>query len=164
MKTSLSATFSSIVLVCVVAVTAYYFMHNSPNFSFFGSDSRTIYVNGSSVIVDIATSSAAREKGLSERESLSPGSGMLFVFPTESSWGFWMKDMHFPIDIIWIDNAGTIITISADTSPDSFPQVFYPTGNARFVLEVPAGFAAAHHVSTGDTIIIPSYVSKLDSQ
>lgn len=79
---------------------------------------------------------------------------MLFVFDTEGEWGIWMKDMHFPIDIIWASQDGTVVTVAKDISPDTYPQAFYPSVPARYVLEVPAGFVAAHDVAEGSRLSI----------
>ncbi|OGC83275.1 hypothetical protein A3D68_00990 [Candidatus Adlerbacteria bacterium RIFCSPHIGHO2_02_FULL_52_17] len=78
----------------------------------------------------------------------------MFVFDTEGEWGIWMKDMNFPIDIIWVGQDGTVVTVAKDVSPDTYPQAFYPSVPARFVLEVPAGFVAAHDIDEGSRLSI----------
>ncbi|HXK31556.1 MAG TPA: DUF192 domain-containing protein, partial [Candidatus Paceibacterota bacterium] len=85
---------------------------------------------------------------------LKDGRGMLFVFDTEGEWGICMKDMNFPIDIIWVGQDGTVVTVAKDVSPDTYPQAFYPSVPARFVLEVPAGFVAAHDIDEGSRLSI----------
>ncbi|HVZ75737.1 MAG TPA: DUF192 domain-containing protein [Candidatus Paceibacterota bacterium] len=101
------------------------------------------------VSVEIASTSAEQEQGLSGRTSLAEGSGMLFVFPDGSQPGFWMKGMNFSLDIIFITSSGKVITIDRDLAPDTYPQAFYPSGPIRYALEVPAGFAAAHTIEEG---------------
>ena len=114
----------------------------------------TLGINGVTISVDVAASGAAREQGLSDRLLLEPDSGMLFVFDTDGRYGFWMKHMRFPLDLIWADARGTIVTIEHDVSPATYPRVFYPARPARYVVEVNAGFAAAHNVAEGQTIVI----------
>ena len=102
--------------------------------------------------VELATTGAQQEAGLSDRAGLKDGEGMLFVFDPPSTPGFWMKDMRFSLDIIFADAAGNIVTIYKNLSPETYPQQFYPTSPARYVLEVPAGFAQAHGLAVGQKI------------
>jgi uncharacterized membrane protein (UPF0127 family) len=74
---------------------------------------------------------------------------MLFVFPTPGLYGFWMKEMEFPIDIFWLDAQGHVIFIKKNTDPSSYPHVFYSERSASYVLETVAGFADAHSVALG---------------
>lgn len=67
-----------------------------------------------------------RERGLSGRESLAPTEGMLFVFPESGYHAFWMKDMQFPIDIIWVAADGTIVDIAPVVRPETYPKTFEP--------------------------------------
>ncbi len=113
-----------------------------------------ITVGGISVAVDIADTDALREQGLSGRDTLPEGKGMLFVFEQDNAWGIWMKDMRFPIDIIWADGQGRVITIADSIAPGTYPEIFYPSAPARYVLELPAGFAAAHGIAVGSKLEI----------
>ena len=64
---------------------------------------------------------------------------MLFVFPDNDQHGIWMKDMKFPIDIIWISENYNIVHVKKDATPESYPTVFKNSKPARYVLELPAG-------------------------
>ena len=114
----------------------------------------TVTIGSVVVFVEVASTDIARKQGLSGRNVLEDGRGMLFVFDTEGEWGIWMKDMNFPIDIIWVGQDGTVVTVAKDVSPDTYPQAFYPSVPARFVLEVPAGFVAAHDIDEGSRLSI----------
>lgn len=109
---------------------------------------REVEVGGTTVQVEVADTEALREAGLSGREALTPGSGMLFVFEEPGVYGFWMKDMNFPIDIIFADAEGTVTTVYGSVSPNTYPQAFYPQQDSLYVLEVSAGFAQAHGITT----------------
>lgn len=100
---------------------------------------KTLAINGQQIRVDVADTPALRERGLSGRQLLAEGQGMLFVFPVSGRPGFWMKDMRFPIDILWISSSGLIADMTADLSPSTFPTVFSSTADIQYVLEVPAG-------------------------
>jgi uncharacterized membrane protein (UPF0127 family) len=124
------------------------------NTSMYADHSRVIHLGENDLRVEVADTEAARERGLSGRDNLAEGSGMLFVFPKDDQAGIWMKEMKFSIDVIWLDASGTVITIAPTVSPDTYPQAFYPAKPARYILEVPAGFAEAHGVAEGDTFVL----------
>lgn len=82
------------------------------------------------------------EKGLSNRAYLSKGQGMLFSFQNAGVHCFWMKDMHFPIDIIWLNTTKHIQHIEANVTPDSYPRNYCPAVDSKYVLEINAGEAS----------------------
>lgn len=102
--------------------------------------------------VEIADTDPKRELGLSNRESLKEGNGLLFIFPVANKYGFWMKDMKFPIDIVWIDENWRVVGVEKEVNPDSYPKVFYSTSNVRYVLELNAGDALSLGIDTTSVI------------
>ncbi len=100
----------------------------------------------------IRDTEATRAQGLSGLPQISEGTGMFFVFDEPDYLGFWMKDMKFPIDIIWFDEFYRVVNIQENLSPGTYPQVFTPQVLAQYVLEVPAHFATKHGVKIGDQI------------
>ncbi len=142
----------TVVIVCSLAILL---LIAGLSYIFFTSRANPILselvIGDQTVHVYVADTDAERELGLSGRERLAPDEGMLFVFPIEGKFSFWMKDMKFPIDILWLSNDGTVIYIEENVSPDSYPEQFAPkSGLARYVLELPAGFASAHEIGVGD--------------
>lgn len=123
-----------------------------------GGDGPVVTIGNVPVSVTVAATPQAREQGLSGAQPLRPGQGMLFVFPAEGKQGFWMKDMNYPLDIIWADASGSVVTIWRDLSPATYPQAFYPTEPALYVLEVPAGFAEQNGIATGTIMRVPPSV------
>lgn len=101
----------------------------------------------------VASTSAELERGLSGRASLPKGSGMVFIFAQPGAYGFWMRDMNFPIDMVWIKENKTVAGVAANVSPDSFPQVFYPPAEILYVLELPAGSASDYKIATGTKLV-----------
>lgn len=99
----------------------------------------TLSLNGQIFYVDLAKTAEERQLGLSGRESLAQDRGMLFVFDKPGKWGFWMKDMAFPIDIIWLDKNFNPVEVVENLSPNSYPKTFYPKEPALYTLELPAG-------------------------
>jgi hypothetical protein len=112
---------------------------------------------GVSLTLDYATTDAEREKGLGGRENVPDDYGMLFVFPKDDYYGFWMKDMLVPIDIFWLDNKGQVVFIVNDVDPSSYPDVFYPTVPIQYVLETTAGFAREHAITTGTPLLLKNF-------
>lgn len=111
----------------------------------------TVQFDETSIAATVARSSQARERGLSGSESLAEGTGMLFVFEEEDEWGIWMKDMKYPIDIIWLNNEKEVVHIVHGAQPASYPKKkFIPKSMARYVLEVPAGAAKKHSIDIGN--------------
>jgi uncharacterized membrane protein (UPF0127 family) len=96
-----------------------------------------VFIGGKRFTIERATTASERERGLSGRDYLSANAGMLFEFPNEDTLGFWMKDMHFSIDIVWLNAQKRVVHIERNVSPNTYPQVFTPTEKARYVLELP---------------------------
>lgn len=109
-------------------------------------------INGVEIELEIARTPEEQARGLSGRGSLEANAGMLFVYGTPAVPGFWMKEMNFPIDIIWIDENKKIVDMSENPAPETFPQVFYSRSPVLYVLEVNANWAKDHNVSSGDTV------------
>jgi hypothetical protein len=110
---------------------------------------KTLHLESASVKISIAEDEDLQLKGLSGIEQLPSGYGLFFVFKEEGFHGIWMKDMKFPIDIIWMDKKLQVIDIKKDISPDTYPELFYPQTPALFVLEVEAGFSIKNNVKVG---------------
>lgn len=115
--------------------------------------SSVVHVGGVDVAVGVAKTEAERVQGLSGRPPLDAGTGLLFDFEVPGTYGIWMKDMRFSIDIIWA-NEGRVVTVAHKVSPETYPKAFMPTAPARYVLEVPAGFAAAHGIAEGANFVV----------
>ena len=122
-----------------------------------------VIVGSTTIVAEVADTEASRELGLSGRQRLDGGKGMLFVFEQRGNWGIWMKDMQFPIDILFISETGeagvgSVVSIEKEVSPDTYrevpPRIFYPPLAVRYILELPAGYAEAHGLATGTEIVV----------
>ena len=111
-------------------------------------------LSGAQLQVEIVDDRWSRIKGLSGRESLAASTGMLFEFDVSDHHGIWMKDMNFPIDIIWLDENLRVVHTESNVLPETFPTSFKPSHPARFVLEVNDGFVERYSVSVGDTATV----------
>lgn len=108
---------------------------------------------GNTVIdLQLALTKTDQEIGLAKFSSLPENEGMLFIFNKPDTYSFWMKDMKFPIDIIWISEDFKIIHIEKSLSPDTYPQGYAPKDKALYVLEVNAGFSDTHSFTIGESV------------
>lgn len=110
-----------------------------------------------SVNAKVVSKVSDRQRGLSKAKSLPLNEGMLFVFEENGIYPFWMKDMNFAIDIIWIGENKRIVYIASNVPPepgkkDKELMLYRPDSDSRYVLEINAGLAQLHGVQVGDTV------------
>jgi uncharacterized protein len=114
-----------------------------------------VMVNGVVLVADIAATDEQMTRGLSVKDSLDENEAMLFVFDWEAEHTFHMKNMKFPIDIIWIDADKTVVHIEHNLQPCSFGlfcPTYKPNDDSRYALETVAGFAERHDVVEGTMV------------
>jgi uncharacterized protein len=112
--------------------------------------------SGAYYSVELALTDEDRAQGLMFRESLPERTGMLFVFPEPAPHHFYMKNTMIPLDMIWLDEAGTVMYVSANTPPctaDPCPT-YGPDVEVRHVLEIAGGLAAKEGVKVGSVLKI----------
>lgn len=100
----------------------------------------------------VAKTPSSREHGLSGYDSIAQDQAMLFIFPRSESVGFWMKDMKFPIDIVWIGANRKIAGISENISPNTYPKTFISPGDVQFVMEMNANAATKFGLKKGTAL------------
>ncbi|MDA1038290.1 MAG: DUF192 domain-containing protein [bacterium] len=112
-----------------------------------------VFPNGEVFFMEVADTPLLRERGLSGKEKLDDKFGMIFLYDKPQSVGIWMKDMNFPIDIIWLRN-GEVVFIVKDAPPDDSPNrpVYAPSDNFDTIIEVPAGTVAMNAVVVGSKV------------
>ena len=116
------------------------------------SDIKYVKIAGQNIEVDLATTAPEQEQGLSGRTELGPNEGMLFVFDTPGKYSFWMKDMLFPIDMIWLAPDSRVVYVKKDARPESYPESFTPDEEAKYVLEIESGFSDKNNLKVGDRV------------
>src|SRR3989344_2799368 len=114
-----------------------------------------VSIRGKEVIVDLANTPESRSAGLSGRTSLNENHGLLFVFESSGIYSFWMQDMNFAIDIIWVNENRKIVDISHDLKPESYPDIYSPIAPAKFAIEVNSGWAKNNGIEIGDEVVLP---------
>jgi hypothetical protein len=115
-------------------------------------------IDSATFTVEIASTALEQTRGLSFRPSLGANDGMLFIFTTGSVQSFWMKDMNFPLDMIWI-SGNTVVGFAqnAPAEPGVLAPILstvYSPANTDKVLEVNAGTVAKYNIRVGDAVTI----------
>lgn len=110
--------------------------------------------------LEIANDAAEREKGLMRRDSMPADHGMIFVFPAEQRLGFFMKNTRIPLDIIFVNATGVVVSIKQMRPYDV--TTTYTDAPAKWAIELNQGQAAAAGVNVGDRLTIPEQAREPD--
>jgi hypothetical protein len=127
-KQALVLIFVALCLSVFVVVFKMFFEPMSVQFS-------SITIGEKTFVLERKETRAEQTEGLSRRASLAEDQGLLFVFEEFGMHGFWMKEMNFPISIIWLDDECKVTGFKHKATPESFPEVFYPELPSRYVVE-----------------------------
>ena len=144
------------ILILIVTLAAVLVLYRT-----FPVPTHTGTLAGVSLRLDYATTDATRERGLGGRANVPNGYGMLFIFPKEDYYGFWMKDTLVPLDIFWLDDALQVVSMATDVATSTYPRVFYSSVPVKYVLETAAGFAHVHGVATGTPLVLKNGLKNL---
>ena len=113
-----------------------------------------VFPDGTRVRVEIADTEATRQRGLMFRDTLAVNEGMVFVFEARGFYPFWMKNTLIPLDILWLDTDGRVVSIARSVPPcrsDPCPT-YPPDAEASYVVELVSGFAQTHAVRVGSVL------------
>ena len=126
-------------------------------------DSPTLTVSGAAFDLELAHTPDQRQQGLSGRESLDAASGMLFIFESPGHHTFWMYDMNFPLDFVWIGADCAVVDIHENVphpapgdEPSELP-LYTPDLPALYNLEIDGGGASALGIRVGDTVTFDGF-------
>ena len=106
------------------------------------------------VRVRIADTLMKRYTGLSNTESLDSGEGMLFVHDSEGEHAYVMRDMDFPLDVIFVDASGTVTTVHHAPLPSGDGALKRYRGRGKYVVEVPMGYTNETGIEVGDRMVV----------
>lgn len=119
-----------------------------------GGGEKKILLGSIEITVEVADTEEKRSQGLSGRTSLPQNGGMLFVFPQKNRHSFWMKEMKFPLDFIWIDG-NQVVDITYDVPYPKDEEAVHslvPEFPVDKVLEINAGGVNLSGVKIGDQV------------
>lgn len=154
----------ALIMVIIVAVGIFVFKNSTPSPSSWQEEgdrtneslplSASLRLeNGQEIKLRVADEPEERALGLSYFKSLPQDQGMLFLFDKSDIYPFWMKDMNFPIDIIWLKSLGAheyeIVYTAHNVSPESYPQSINPDVISDTVIEVNKGLATVYNLTPG---------------
>jgi uncharacterized membrane protein (UPF0127 family) len=138
-----------------LGILFWYLHQNDISLDEFTRPMLTMRIGDFALKIEVAETHEARVQGLSGRDSLD-ADGLLFVFPETDYHGIWMKDMRFPIDIIWISEDLRIVHIEENVQPETYPKVFRPREPARYVLETDSRYVATFGFTVGQEVTLPA--------
>lgn len=147
-----------LVLVAAGAAVAFHDAGERTTVTFVDEDGSTL------ATADVAVSDSFPERytGLSDTESLDPNEGMLFVHPSGGTHTYVMRDMAFPIDIVFVAANGTVTTIHHAELPADGEELQGYRGTGKFVVELPYEFTTEHGIEVGDRVRIPEQHRKAE--
>jgi uncharacterized membrane protein (UPF0127 family) len=131
----------------VIALIIFLYLGNN---NFFQKNSSKAVIDGKEFKLEVVSNNKERERGLGGRESLCENCGMLFDFKNPGKYSFWMKDMKFTLDIIWI-SGNEIVYIAKDVSPN-YQETIISQTSADKVLELNGGTCEKFNFKIGDKI------------
>lgn len=105
------------------------------------------------LLLDVADDYCKKDLGLSGRTIFKEGEGMIFVFEKTGNYSFWMKDMIFPLDILWVDDNSVIVGIEKAVLPSTYPKTFGSNYKSKYVLEITSGYSDKYNIKVGNKII-----------
>ncbi|MFC1753782.1 DUF192 domain-containing protein [Thermoproteota archaeon] len=112
-----------------------------------------VLINNQKIAVEIADTEKTRTKGLMYRKKLADNNGMLFIYPQQDIYPFWMKNTYIPLDIIWINSDFKVVFIKYNAQPLSETPII-PGEFSKYILEINAGKAKALGIVIGNILKI----------
>jgi hypothetical protein len=141
-----------ITIVIVIFFGFWFFRASAPVSDL--SKIRIIQIGNAVIQAEFVTAQEDQIKGLSGRTFLAENAGMFFVFEYPMYWGIWMKDMNFPIDVLWITDDMKVSDIVENMLPSSYPNTYKPHIPVRYVLEIPSGMAKKYGITVGQKVVL----------
>lgn len=108
--------------------------------------------------IEVADEDREHQIGMMHRDSNPANHGMIFIFPDEQPRGFWMRNTRIPLDILYINQSGKVVSIKPAQPLDE--RTIPSDGPAKYVIELNLGRAAAIGLKAGDTIPIPDSIKE----
>lgn len=116
----------------------------------FNSDNSSVRIGNEKYRLIVVQDERSRAQGLSGRSSLANDQAMLFKFDSEKEQCFWMKDMKFAIDIVWLNSRGEVVAVEKNVLPESYPANYCHKGQS--VIEFTSGQVEASRLQVGDRL------------
>jgi len=141
-----------ILIIIIFFAAGFFLIKNNFSKNLEINEIQYVKIAGVTLKINLALTPEAQEQGLSGRKELKEDESMLFVFNHTGKYSFWMKDMNFPIDIIWIGEDFRVVYIKENALPTSYPETYSPDGTSKYVLEVFSSFSGKNNLKVGDKV------------
>ncbi len=157
---------ASLVIIFIIFILIFIFFHKK-NLNIFNTSYQNLSIEKRVQVFNnvpsfkkiyLVSNSHDRTIGLSGFESISDDEAMVFIFNYPAKYSFWMKDMKFPIDIIWVGEDGKIADMKESAQPQDFPETYTPKNNAQYVIELQSGFIKRHNLSLGQKVFVDTFI------
>lgn len=148
------------IVLPLIGLYMYLENQNIPLSDIFEANVDMVHVGEIPMRVEIADTDEERVQGLSGRAQLGDTDGFLFVFPKPDRYGFWMKDMQFAVDIIWISKELVVVGVDRNVQPSSYPHMFRPPQPVQFVIETNANYTETFGIGVGKKVRLPLTVEQ----
>jgi uncharacterized membrane protein (UPF0127 family) len=139
------------IILLGLLVLLFIFIKGQSVSSFPGYTETELNLHVHNLMLYIADNDKTREQGLSEIKKLKDNEGMIFIFNKPDYYAFWMKDMNFPLDFIYLNN-NKVVDIKENISPQTYPQAFEPVNPSDKIIEVNVGTVQKLSIKKGDII------------
>ncbi len=147
--------FKAVIIFFLTVFFIFYIVHYAEKIP----NSTEIKIGENIIYAKVANTEHKRSMGLSYTEKIADNAGMLFIFGETSAKNFWMRDMLFDIDIIWIDENKQVVGFFENVKKESYSQknpelskIYHSPENTKYVLEVNAGTIEKLKIKTGDVL------------
>lgn len=137
------------IIAIILAVFAFSYI-SKHSYSLEGNKIVSAKIKNNIFNAEVVSSDEKMQKGLGGRSKMCQFCGMLFEFSEAGRYSFWMKDMRFPLDIVWISK-NKVVHIEKNVKPD-FDGILTPSEDADNVLELNAGTVDKSDLQIGDTV------------
>jgi uncharacterized membrane protein (UPF0127 family) len=133
----------TLIVICLATLISYaVFTH---------TEYQNVWLGDHEYRLEVVDTDGERASGLGSRQSMPQGQGMLFVYTQPAERCFWMKDMRFDLDMVWLNASKQVQRVERDVPPGSYPRTFC-ADDAQYVIELNAGQAAATGLKEGQQI------------
>ncbi|OGZ26840.1 MAG: hypothetical protein A2365_01425 [Candidatus Nealsonbacteria bacterium RIFOXYB1_FULL_40_15] len=130
-------------------------------------EKKEVCINEKCFELEVAKTQEEKARGLMFREKLEKGKAMLFPYEEGGIYSFWMKNMNFPLDIIWINKDKKIVYIEENVPPCKTKECPNYRHEGKYILEINAGLSEEYGIRTGDAVDLPhlkGYLNKMEQK
>lgn len=133
------------ILLALIAVVLFIFLQIDPSTTTSGKcgryrNDKTIVISTQTINAEVVITKKEQATGLSNRPCIEPNQAMMFIFDKPGQYAIWMKEMKFPIDVLWVSQDKKVVGIEKSVEPSTYPDSFANKDQpAIYVIELKKG-------------------------